>query len=155
MTTTNDISKAVANVLPALQQRCPACRFVIRDDVTLFQRDCSICENRGWLPTRSLEAIITNLEYPFTLVLSNDMIGWCAEIVLDGDTPTGKDKKAYDDPVYAVYEALFEALTDKLGAGRTGRFINLPRRTRGRGRPIKSVRAIQESVKWLQPGSES
>jgi hypothetical protein len=93
------------------------------------------------------------------------MIGWRAEIALDRDIPTGMDKQAYDNPVYAVYEALFEALTDRLGAGRMGEFesqsvrklsdVKLPRRTRGRGRPIKSVRTVQESVKWLQPESES
>ena len=62
----------------------------------------------------------------------------------------------------SVYEALFEALTDKLGAGkfesRTIRKLSevkRPRRARGRGRPIKSVRTIQESVKWLQLESKS
>ena len=88
--TPNEISRAVAQVLPVLQVPC-TCKIMQSTS------PCGYCQNRGWIPTISLSHIITNLEYPFTLVLSNDMIGWCAEIVLDGDTPTGKDKKAYDD----------------------------------------------------------
>jgi hypothetical protein len=87
-----------------------------------------------------------------TIVFKNDMIGWYAEVALDGDSPIGIDRQAYDSPVYAVYEALFEALTAKLGAGRMGKFesrsirklseMKRPRRARGRGRPIKSIRTV-------------
>ena len=160
MTTISDICKSVAAVITELQTQCIIC---------LGQSNaytvCHRCEDGGWNPTLDLNRVITNVKYPLTIVLQNDMIGWSAEMALDGDIPTGKAKQVYDNPVYAVYEALFEALTDKLGAGRMGEFesryvrklseVKKPRRTRGRGRPIKSVRTVQESVKWLQPGNES
>ena len=154
MTTISDTCKSVAAVITELQVPCMRCR----DYASV---DCTRCDGIGWIPTQSLEHIITNIKYPLTIVFKNDMIGWSAEVALDGDMPTGTDRTAYDNPVYAIYEALFEALTDKLGAGHMGELeshaktVKLPRRTRGRGRPIKSVRTVQESVKWLQPGSES
>ena len=160
MITINDICKSVAAVITELQVPCITC---LGQSTT--HAVCRRCEDRGWTPTLDLNRVITNIKYPLTIVLRNDMIGWCAEVALDGDVPTGKDQQVHDNPVYAVYEALFEALTDKLGAGRMGEFesrtirklsdVKRPRRTRGRGRPIKSVRTVQESVKWLQPGSES
>ena len=155
MITTSDIAKAVATVITELQVPCKLCEDLFtKDNYTI----CPRCANKGWFPTHDLHKIIINIKYPLTIVLTNDMIGWCAEIALDGDIPTGKNKTIYDDPVYAVYEALFEALTDKLGVGKMGGFkvpVKRPRRTRGRGRLIASVRTVQESVKWLQPGSES
>ena len=158
--TISDICKSVAGVVTELQVVCITC---LGQSVAFTV--CRRCEDRGWTPTLDLNRVITNIKYPLTIVLRNDMIGWSAEIALDGDIPTGMDKQAHDNPVYAVYEALFEALTDKLGAGKMGEFesrsirklsdVKRPRRTRGRGRLIKSVRTVQESVKWLQPGSES
>ena len=160
MITINDICKSVAAVITELQVPCITC---LGQSTT--HDVCRRCEDRGWTPTLDLNRVITNIKYPLTIVLRNDMIGWSAEIALDGDIPTGMDKQVHDNPVYAVYEALFEALTDRLGAGQMGKFesrsvrklsdVKRPRRTRGRGRPIKSVRTVQESVKWLQPGSES
>ena len=162
MITTSDIAKAVATVITELQVPCKLCEGLYTEyNYTI----CPRCNNKGWFPTHDLYKIIINIKYPLTIVLRNDMIGWSAEIALDGDIPTGIHKQVHDNPVYAVYEALFEALTDKLGAGQMGEFesrsvrklsnVKRPRRTRGRGRPIKSVRTVQESVKWLQPGSES
>ena len=112
-------------------------------------RPCQNCDNRGWIPTKSLQNIIMNIKYPLTLLLKNDMIGWSAEIAIDGESlKANSDRPAYDNPVDAVYEALFEALTDKLGAGRIGELeskAHQPRQhlrprgtTRGRGRLIKS-----------------
>ena len=160
MITISDICKSVAGVITEFQIQCITCLGQSNTYAV-----CRRCEDRGWIPTLDLNRVITNIKYPLTIVFKNDMIGWSAEIALDGDIPTGMDKQAHDNPVYAVYEALFEALTDKLGAGRMGEFesrsirklsdVKQPRRTRGRGRPIKSVRTVQESVKWLQPGSES
>ena len=161
MITISDICKSVASVVTELQVSCITCLGQSVDSVV-----CRRCEDRGWTPTLDLNRVITNIKYPLTIVFKNDMIGWCAEITLDGDIPTGRNKQVHDNPVYAVYEALFEALTDKLGAGRMGEFesrsvqklseMKRPRRTRGRGRPITSARrTIQESVKWLQPESES
>ena len=153
MITISDICKSVASVVTELQVSCITCLGQSVDSVV-----CRRCEDRGWTPTLDLNRVITNIKYPLTIVFKNDMIGWCAEITLDGDIPTGRNKQVHDNPVYAVYEALFEALTDKLGAGRMGGFevpVKRPRRTRGRGRLITSVRTVQESVKWLQPGSES
>ena len=158
--TISDICKSVAAVITELQVPCITCL-----GQSNAYKVCIRCDDRGWNPTLDFNRIITNIKYPLTIVLQNDMIGWSAEIALDGDIPTGMDKQAHDNPVYAVYEALFEALTDKLGAGKMGEFesrsirklsdVKRPRRTRGRGRPIKSTRTVQESVQWLQPESES
>jgi len=158
--TISDICKSVAAVITELQVPCITCL-----GQSNAYKVCIRCDDRGWNPTLDFNRIITNIKYPLTIVLQNDMIGWSAEIALDGDIPTGMDKQAHDNPVYAVYEALFEALTDKLGAGKMGEFesrsirklsdVKRPRRTRGRGRQIKSTRTVQESVQWLQPGSES
>ena len=154
MTTTNSICNTVAAVIDELQRPCMRC-------MGISNKPCAHCDDRGWNASKDLNTIIMNVKYPLTIVFKNDMIGWSAEVALDGDMPTGTDRTAYDNPVYAIYEALFEALTDKLGAGHMGELesqaktVKLPRRTRGRGRPIKSVRTVQESVKWLQPGSES
>ena len=160
MITTSDICKSVAAVITELQVSCITCL-----GQSNTYKVCIRCDDRGWNPTLDFNRVITNIKYPLTIVLQNDMIGWSAEIALDGDIPTGMDKQAHDNPVYAVYEALFEALTDKLGAGKMGEFesrsirklsdVKRPRRTRGRGRQIKSTRTVQESVQWLQPGSES
>ena len=162
MITTNSISNAVASVIDELQIPCMHCMGLNSYKL----KPCQHCEGRGWNHTKSLHNIITNIKYPLTLVLKNDMIGWSAEIAIDGTSlKVDSDRHAYNDPVDAVYEALFEALTDKLGASKVGEFEskaqhprqhNKPKRTtRGRGRPIKSVMTVQESVKWLQPGSES
>ena len=159
MITTNDICKSVAAVIPELQNPCMACMGYKRSA-------CTHCDGLGWQPSKQIDRIITNVKYPLTIVLKNDMIGWSAEVALDGDgLKTNGNRQAFDNPVDAVYEALFEALTDKLGAGRMGEFESRaqpPRQhttpkgtTRGRGRPIKSAMTVQESVKWLQPGSES
>ena len=159
MITTNDICKSVAAVIPELQNPCMSCMGYKRSA-------CTHCDGLGWQPSKQIDRIITNVKYPLTIVLKNDMIGWSAEVALDGDgLKTNGNRQAFDSPVDAVYEALFEALTDKLGAGRMGEFESRaqpPRQhttpkgtTRGRGRPIKSAMTVQESVKWLQPGSES
>ena len=159
MITTNDICKSVAAVIPELQNPCMSCMGYKRSA-------CTHCDGLGWQPSKQIDRIITNVKYPLTIVLKNDMIGWSAEVALDGDgLKTNGNRQAFDNPVDAVYEALFEALTDKLGAGRMREFESRaqpPRQhttpkgtTRGRGRPIKSAMTVQESVKWLQPGSES
>lgn len=148
MTTISDICKSVAAVITELQTPCITCL-----GQSNIYKVCKCCDVRGWTPTLDLNRVITNIKYPLTIVLRNDMIGWCAEITLDGDIPTKMDKQVYTNPVYAVYEALFEALTDKLGAEKfESRHlpklsdVKRPRRTRGRGRPIKPPRAVQESV---------
>ena len=160
MITINDICKSVAAVITELQVPCIICL-----GQSNTYKVCTRCDDKGWSATQDLSKIITNIKYPLTIVFKNDMIGWYAEVALDGDAPTGMYRQAYENPVYAVYEALFEALTDKLGAGRMGEFesrsvrklseVKRPRRTRGRGRPITSARTVQESVQWLQPESES
>ena len=162
MITTKDICKSVAAVIPELQNPCMSCMGL--NSYKLLP--CSHCGGLGWQPSKQIDRIIMNIKYPLTIVLTNDMIGWSAEVALDGDgLKTNGNRQAFDSPVDAVYEALFEALTDKLGASKVGEFEskaqhprqhNKPTRTtRGRGRPIKSVMTVQESVKWLQPGSES
>jgi len=137
---TNDVYRAVAGVMPVLQVPC-VCKLV-----PVF-RPCEHCADNGWIPSISLSHIITNLEYPFTLVFKYDMIGWYASITLDSE-PTNLQRtnnNTYASPIEAIYEALFETLTDRIQEGMAGK---RPRRTRGRGRPIKSIKATEESEAW-------
>ena len=145
MVTTNDISRAVAQVLPVLQVPC-TCKIELSWLVPSTE-PCVLCENQGWVPTISLTHIITNLEYPFTLVFKYDMIGWNASITLDSE-PTNLQRtnnNTYASPIDAIYEALFETLTDRIHEGMVGK---RPRRTRGRGRVIKNTKATEESEAW-------
>lgn len=145
MITTNDTCNEVAAVISELRRPCIRC-------MGKRKQPCELCNDRGWVATKNLESIITNVKYPLTILLENDMIGWHAEIQFDGSL-TFNNQNIFDNPVDAVYQALFEALTDKLGENKIGQLTSqhtykIPRRTRGRGRPIKTV---QESVQWLQP----
>ena len=148
MTITNDTCNAVAAVINELQISCIACLGQSVEYIV-----CRRCDGRGWIASKNLDSIITNVKYPLTILLENDMIGWHAEIQFDGKSLTFNNKNIFDNPVDAVYEALFEALTDKLGTNKIGQLnsqhtYKKPRRTRGRGRRIKTV---QESVQWLTP----
>ena len=137
---TNDVYRAVAGVMPVLQVQC-VCKLV-----PVF-RPCEHCADNGWIPSISLSHIITNLEYPFTLVFKYDMIGWYASITLDSEptNPQRTNNNTYASPIEAIYEALFETLTDRIREGTVGK---LPRRTRGRGRAIKNTKATEESESW-------
>jgi len=107
MVTTTDISRAVAQVLPVLQVPC-TCKII-----RVNTGPCGYCKDQGWIPTISLSHIITNLEYPFTLVFKYDMIGWYASITLDSE-PTNLQRtnnNTYASPIEAIYEALFATLT--------------------------------------------
>ena len=137
--TTNDIYRAVAGVMPILQVPC-VCKLM-----TVI-RPCGHCADYGWIPSISLSHIITNIEYPFTLVFKYDMIGWYANITLDSE-PTNLQRtnnNTYASPIEAIYEALFETLTDRIGEGME---VTRSRRTRGRGRPIRN-KATEESESW-------
>ena len=137
--TTNDIYRAVAGVIPILQVPC-VCKLM-----TVI-RPCGHCADYGWIPSISLSHIITNIEYPFTLVFKYDMIGWYANITLDSE-PTNSQRtnnNTYASPIEAIYEALFETLTDRIGEGME---VTRSRRTRGRGRPIRN-KATEESESW-------
>ena len=137
--TKNDIYRAVAGVMPVLQVPC-VCKLM-----TVI-RPCGHCADYGWIPSISLSHIITNIEYPFTLVFKYDMIGWYANITLDSE-PTNLQRtnnNTYASPIEAIYEALFETLTDRIGEGME---VTRSRRTRGRGRPIRN-KATEESESW-------
>ncbi len=137
--TSNDIYRAVAGVMPVLQVPC-VCKLM-----TVI-RPCGHCADYGWIPSISLSHIITNIEYPFTLVFKYDMIGWYANITLDSE-PTNSQRtnnNTYASPIEAIYEALFETLTDRIGEGME---VTRSRRTRGRGRPIRN-KATEESESW-------
>ena len=137
--TSNDIYRAVAGVMPVLQVPC-VCKLM-----TVI-RPCGHCADYGWIPSISLSHIITNIEYPFTLVFKYDMIGWYANITLDSE-PTNLQRtnnNTYASPIEAIYEALFETLTDRIGEGMA---VTRSRRTRGRGRPIRN-KATEESESW-------
>ncbi len=137
--TTNDIYRAVAGVMPVLQVPC-VCKLMS------VIRPCGHCSDYGWIPSISLSHIITNIEYPFTLVFKYDMIGWYANITLDSE-PTNLQRtnnNTYASPIEAIYEALFETLTDRIGEGME---VTRSRRTRGRGRPIRN-KATEESESW-------
>ena len=137
--TKNDIYRAVAGVMPVLQVPC-VCKLMS------VIRPCGHCSDYGWIPSISLSHIITNIEYPFTLVFKYDMIGWYANITLDSE-PTNLQRtnnNTYASPIEAIYEALFETLTDRIGEGMA---VTRSRRTRGRGRPIRN-KATEESESW-------
>lgn len=137
--TSNDIYRAVAGVMPVLQVPC-VCKLMS------VIRPCGHCSDYGWIPSISLSHIITNIEYPFTLVFKYDMIGWYANITLDSE-PTNLQRtnnNTYASPIEAIYEALFETLTDRIGEGME---VTRSRRTRGRGRPIRN-KATEESESW-------
>ena len=137
--TKNDIYRAVAGVMPVLQVPC-VCKLMS------VIRPCGHCSDYGWNPSISLSHIITNIEYPFTLVFKYDMIGWYANITLDSE-PTNLQRtnnNTYASPIEAIYEALFETLTDRIGEGME---VTRSRRTRGRGRPIRN-KATEESESW-------
>ena len=137
--TKNDIYRAVAGVMPVLQVPC-VCKLMS------VIRPCGHCSDYGWIPSISLSHIITNIEYPFTLVFKYDMIGWYANITLDSE-PTNSQRtnnNTYASPIEAIYEALFETLTDRIGEGME---VTRSRRTRGRGRLIRN-KATEESESW-------
>ncbi len=146
MTTTNSICNTVAAVIDELQRPCMRC-------MGISNKPCAHCDDRGWNASKDLNTIIMNVKYPLTIVLENDMIGWHASVAFDGKPLIFNNKIIYETPVDAIYAALFEALTDKLGTNKIGQLnskhtYKLTRRTRGRGRRIKTV---QESVQWLLP----
>ena len=131
-TTTSDMYRNVAYVMPQLREGCKFCIALTRDAVAHVSDgfvgfgDCIVCMGQGWIPTTNLTTIIKSIDHPFTLILSNDMIGWMADIALDGKSLDGSDAPMFDNPLDAVYAALYRALKDK----------QPQRRTRGRGRPI-------------------
>ena len=131
-TTTSDMYRNVAYIVPQLREGCKFCIALTREaaanvsDGFVGFGDCVICMGQGWIPTTNLTTIITSIDHPFTLILSNDMIGWMADVALDGTALDGSDTPMFDNPLDAVYAALFRSLKDR----------KPQRRTRGRGRPI-------------------
>ena len=130
-TTTSDMYRNVAYMVPQLREGCKFCIALTREaaahvsDGFVGFGDCVICMGQGWLPTTNLTTIINSIDHPFTLVLSNDMMGWMADVALDGKA-LGGEAPMFDTPLDAVYAALYRALKDR----------QPQRRTRGRGRPI-------------------
>ena len=130
-TTTSDMYRNVAYMVPQLREGCKFCIALTREaaahvsDGFVGFGDCVICMGQGWLPTTNLTTIINSIDHPFTLVLSNDMMGWMADVALDGKV-LGGEAPMFDTPLDAVYAALYRALKDR----------QPQRRTRGRGRPI-------------------
>ena len=129
--TTSDMYRNVAYMVPQLREGCKFCIALtraaaahVRDGFVGFG-DCVICRGQGGLPTTNLTTIINSIDHPFTLVLSNDMMGWMADVALDGKA-LGGEAPMFDTPLDAVYAALYRALKDR----------QPQRRTRGRGRPI-------------------
>lgn len=118
-TTTNDMHRTVANLKPQLREGCGFCVALTSDgdahsnDGFVGFGDCIICMGQGWLPTTNLTTIITNIDHPFTLVLSNDMIGWMADVALDGIPPERSETPMFDNPLDAVYAALYQSLTGR------------------------------------------
>ena len=130
MTTTSgiysmkDMYIAVAAHMTKLQERCTSCNGLDLTEATIgdhtvavtsetIYQPCNVCDGVGWLPTRSLQNIIMNIDYNFTLVLQNDMIGWMADVTLDGVSKDWLDNErpVYGDPVTAVYAALYRSIT--------------------------------------------
>lgn len=110
MTTQTDTYSAVATMLPKLKEICSMCSSRNSTEDEVGYGDCPICRGQGWKPSKNLQNIIQNIEYPFTLVLQNDMIGWMAEIKINDKESPSIDNPTYDTPVAAVYAALYRAL---------------------------------------------
>ena len=130
MTTTSgiysmkDMYIAVAAHMTKLQERCTNCNGLDLTEATIGGNDveitsettyqpCSVCGGVGWQPARNLQHIVMNIDYNFTLVLQNDMIGWMADVTLDGVSKDWLDNErpVYGDPVTAVYAALYRSIT--------------------------------------------
>lgn len=132
MTTTSDMCRDVAHLVPQLRESCGFCIALTRDTIAHISDgfvgfgDCVVCMGQGWMPTTNLNTIITSIDHPFTLVLSNDMLGWMADVALDGAPLDGGKTPMFDNPLDAVYAALYRSLDNR----------KPQRRTRGRGRPI-------------------
>jgi hypothetical protein len=133
-TITNDISRNVAHQVPQLRESCGFCIALTRDVIAHISDgfvgfgDCVVCMGQGWMPTTNLNTIITSIDHPFTLVLSNDMMGWMADVALDGAPLDGGETPMFENPLDAVYAALYRSLTER----------KPQRRTRGRGRFIST-----------------
>ena len=131
-TITNDMYRNVAHLVPELREGCGFCIALTRDVVAHISDgfvgfgDCVVCMGQGWMPTTNLNTIITSIDHPFTLVLTNDMIGWMADVALDGAPLDGGETPMFDNPLDAVYAALSRSLDEH----------KPQRRTQGRGRPI-------------------
>jgi len=131
-TTTSDMYRNVAYVMPQLREGCKFCIALTREatahvgDGFIGFGDCIVCLGQGWLPTTDLTTIIKSIDHPFTLVLSNDMIGWMADVALDGNALDGRETPMFDSPLDAIYAALYRSLDSR----------KPQRRTRGRGRRI-------------------
>ena len=119
-----DMYTAVATHLTNLQEPCTKCNGLDQTKTTIeghsieitsgtTYQSCNVCGGIGWLPTRSLQHIVMNIDYNFTLVLQNDMIGWMANVTLDGVSKDWLDdeRPVYGDPVTAVYAALYRVIT--------------------------------------------
>ena len=115
MTITNDMYRSEVMEMPALREGCTFCIALSRDTIAHMSDgfvgfgDCSICLGQGWLHTSNINTNITNINHPFQLVLSNDMMGWMAVIALDGERD-GSDSPVFDTPLDAVYAALYRSL---------------------------------------------
>ena len=113
---------AVATHMTKLQEPCNRCNGLNKTNTTINEhavdvtsettyQPCHVCGTLGWLPTQNLQNIIMNIDYNFTLVLQHDMIGWMADITLNGeDKDCYNERPVYGDPVTAVYAALYRSI---------------------------------------------
>jgi len=106
-----DMYQIVAVAMPKLREPCYKCNGFIQTDSTTHQ-PCYVCNAVGWLPTKNLQNIIINIEYNYTLVLHHDMMGWMADVTLDGVAKGWLDdeRPVYGDPVTAVYASLYRTI---------------------------------------------
>jgi len=117
----HDMQLIVAKHLSKLQEPCSDCR----EDEGLYTAHhseisdttlCDTCRSTGWVATLNLQKIIMNIEYNFTLVLQHDIIGWMADITLDGVPKSWLDNErpVYSGPVDAIYAGLYRVLANAL-----------------------------------------
>jgi hypothetical protein len=119
MGTNNNTSRMVAQVLPQLRESCGFCIALTRDttahvsDGFVGFSDCVICMGQGWAPTTNLTTILTEINHPFTLSVSKDMLGWTAELTVDGESLSKGIAPMFDTPLDAVYAALHRFLEER------------------------------------------
>jgi hypothetical protein len=107
-----DVYNSVAQKMVKLRKLCIICNTVNSDrSYPIGYGNCTSCGGIGWTPTYDFKTIIQSIDYPFTLILRNDMMGWMAELIIYGQDTECNEDYLYDSPLDAVYAALYRSLS--------------------------------------------